>query len=457
MHLSRRRLLQAATAISMLGPGLLAAQERTAFEWPSFRGPRGRGVADGFSLPQNWNADPETGELLNVSWKVSVPGLGHGSPILWGQKIFLATAISKLGTAPLSLGPSGAPTAADDQGEQDWVVLCYDAGSGHELWRQTAHAGQPRASRHAKATHANTTLATDGDNLVAFLGSEGLYNFDLQGNLRWKRDLGVINISKYGIGWGYASSPAIWEDRLVLLCDDPEKPFLICLDLNNGDEIWRVSREGVSERSWATPMIHTAAENRQVVINGWPWIVSYDLDQGTELWRVKGGGDNPVPTPFVANDLIYVTNAHGGPSPIFAIHPSAKGEIVVDDEASPAPALAWSQIRGGSYMSTPVVYGDYIYFGNTNGVLRCFHATSGEKVYEERLDADAAIYASLVAGDGKIFCAAENGTVFVVRAGPDFDLLARNQLGDPCFATPIISNGQIYFRTTRHLLVIGNS
>ena len=286
--------------------------------------------------------------------------------------------------------------------------------------------------------------------MVAFFGSEGLYNFDLSGNLLWQRDLGVINVRKYGIGWGYASSPAILEDRIVLLCDDPERPFLICLSLTSGEELWRVSREGVSQRSWATPLIYSSGDHDQIVVNGWPWIVSYNLRDGSELWRLEGGGDNPVPTPFVSHDLIYVTNAHGGPAPIYAIHPEARGDITLRDGATASTAIAWSQAQGGSYMSTPVVYGDYMYLGNTNGVLRCFHSTTGEKVYEKRLDSGAAIYASLVAADDKIFCVAENGTVFVVRAGPDFELLSRSQLGDPCFATPIISQGVLYLEPPGH-------
>jgi len=451
MLLSRRRLLQGMAALPFAATRTLPAQD-----WPAFRGSQGRGVADGFALPESWNADSEAGAITGIRWRREVPGLGHSSPIVWGDRIFVPTAIAKEGSAPLALGAGGGADAADDQGEQSWVVLCYRCDNGEEVWRQTARSGPPHVSRHVKATHANTTLATDGKHLVAFFGSEGLYCYDLNGELLWQRDLGVINISKYGIGWGYASSPVIFEDRLVLLCDDPDRPFLVCLRLSDGEELWRVSRNEISDRSWATPLVHASGARVQVVINGWPWIVSYDLRDGAELWRLSGGGDNPVPTPFVANEWIYLTNAHGGPAPIYVIRPDATGDLTQGlDDASPNAAMVWTQPRGGSYMSTPVVYGDYIYVGNTNGVVRCFDAKTGEKIYEERLDSDAAMYASLVAADGKIYCPAENGSVYVIQAGPEYQLLARNRMGEPCFGTPAISNGALYLRTTKSLVAVG--
>jgi outer membrane protein assembly factor BamB len=438
-------------AFTLIFSGTLRAIEDQ--NWPSFRGPGGRGVADGFPVPSSWNADPTAGKVEGVSWRAHVPGLGHSSPIVFGDRIFLATAIAEEGEAPLKLGPGGQPTAADDNGVQSWVVLCYDKLTGAELWRRTAYRGRPRASRHAKASHANTSLTTDGRHLVAFFGSEGLYCYDLAGELRWSRDLGVINISKYGIGWGYASSPAVYQDRIALVCDDPDDPFVAVLRLSDGKEIWHVSRKGISERSWGTPMIHAGPERTQVVVNGWPWIVAYDLDAGEELWRLRGGGDNPVPTPFEADGRIYITSAHGGQSPIYVVRPEARGDITASKEES-AMAIVWSTLRDGSYMSTPVVYRGYLYLGNSNGVVRCFDAKTGDKIYEKRLTNGDAIISSLVAAEGKIYCAAESGTVYVLAAGPDFKVLARNEMGESCFATPAISQGVLYFRTTKSLMAI---
>jgi outer membrane protein assembly factor BamB len=451
MHTRREYL-----AVTTLAP--LAALADT-LEWPSFRGAGGRGVGDNRPLPESWNADASAGRVSGVIWRSAVPGLGHSSPIICRGRIYVPSAVHTAGSkAPLKVGPNGgASTAAKDDEEQGWVILCYDSALGKQLWRKTARRSQPRVTRHEKATHANTTLATDGEHLVAFFGSEGLYCYDLDGRLLWSRDLGVINISKYGIGWGYGSSPAIHQDHIALVCDDPANPFIAAVRLADGRELWRTSRKGISERSWGTPLIHTDGTSTQVVANGWPWIVSYDLETGRERWRLKSGGDNPIPSPFVANGWIFVTNAHGGKAPIFAIRPGARGDISLAEGATSNDAIVWSNEQGGSYISTPVVYGDYIYLGNTNGVLRCFEAKTGRKMYEERLGADASIYASLVAADGKIFCPSEDGVVYVVKAGGEFKLLARNRMGEPCYATPAVAGGALYFRTTESLIAVGKA
>src|SRR5262249_49831386 len=214
---------------------------------------------------------------------------------------------------------------------QQWMALCFDKKSGKRIWEQIVRTAKPAATRHEKATHANTTLATDGQRLVGFFGSEGLYCLDVNGRLLWSKDLGVINISKYGIGWGYGSSPGLYQDRIALLCDDPDHPFVAAFRLSDGKEIWRGSRKGVCERGWGRPLIHSDGTRTQVVTNGWPFIVSYDLESGTELWRLRGGGDNPIPTPFVAGGLIMVTNAHGGSAPLFAIRPTAHGDISLSE------------------------------------------------------------------------------------------------------------------------------
>ncbi len=451
-QLSRRTFLGGLSAASSLAATGAEADAR----WPSFRGPGALGVADGHPVLAAWNADPAAGKITGVRWSVPVPGLGHSSPILWANRIYLCSAIrSTAGKAPLKIAPGGEPTAAEDDMEQSWVVLCFDASTGRQLWQQVVRKAPPRATRHEKATHANTTLATDGERLVAFFGSEGLYCYDLDGRLLWRRDLGTINISKYGIGWGYGSSPSIHGNRIALLCDDPANPFLAVFRLSDGEPLWRVSRKGVSERSWATPLIYAGANNVQVIANGWPWIVSYDLETGKELWRLEGGGDNPIPTPFVSNGWIYITNAHGGKAPIYVIRPGARGDISLPDGAASGEHIVWASAQAGSYISTPVVYGDYLYLGNSNGVVRCLESKTGKKMFEQRLAPDAQIYASLVAADGKVFCPSLDGDVYVLKAGPSFDLLARNHLGAPCFATPLVWRGILYFRTTESLVAVG--
>jgi outer membrane protein assembly factor BamB len=202
-------------------------------------------------------------------------------------------------------------------------------------------------------------------------------------------------------------------------------------------------------------LIHNDGARTQVVTNGWPFIVSYDLETGKELWRLRGGGDIPIPTPFVADGLIVISNAHGGKAPLFAVRPTAEGDISLQEGSASNDSVVWSVPNGGSYISTPVVYRGYIYLANHNGLLRCFDFKTGQKMYEERLGRDVSCSASLVAADGKIYCPVEQGAVHVIKAGPTLETLAKNELGAPCLATPAISQGVIYFRTSESLIAVG--
>ena len=431
--------------IVFLVGSVVAGDSKKDTDWPGFHGVQANGVASGFETAEQW--DVTNPDDKSIRWKSSVPGLGHSCPTVVGNRIFVATAVAGDDEPNLQVGRGGNIDAADDNGEQSWIVLCYDKETGQELWQQTAHTGPPKATRHSKASHANTTVAVDGDNVVAFFGSEGLYCYSLEGDLKWKKDLGVVDISKYGIGWGYGSSPAIHDGHIVLVCDDPKDPYIIAVKLEDGEEIWRRSRKDDCERSWGTPLIHEINGGAQIVVNGWPWIVAYDLATGEETWRIEGGGDNPVPTPLISNDRIFLTNSHGGQSPVMAIRSDAKGNLT-DAESPEDAGLIWRVEKGGAYMPTPVIVGDYIYVAETNGVLRCFNANDGEKMYEKRLAGGAYIVASLVAANDRIYCTAEDGSVFVIQAGPEYKLLARNQMGEPCLATPAISAGVLYFRTS---------
>lgn len=420
--------------------------------WPGFRGPGGSGVADGYSTPVAWNADSSAGKIHSVSWRTAVPGMGHSSPIVWGDRIYLATAVPVTGRNFLALNAGGSIEAAADTAVQQWCILCYSRLTGEEIFKTVAHTGVPRVSRHVKATFANTTLATDGARVVAFFGSEGLYCYDMDGDLLWQQDLGVINISKYGIGWGYASSPVIYDGNIILVCDDPDNPFLTIRRLSDGGEIRRISRKGVSDRSWSTPLIYEDESGPSIIVNGWPWIESYDLVTGRVRWKIHGGGDNPVPTPFAADGLIYITSAHGKLAPIYVVSPDAGGDITPADDSPEDSGIVWNSRREGSYMSTPVVYGNNLYLAGTNGMVSCFNARTGERRYRERLGGP--VTSSLVAADGKIYCASENGTVYVIAAGPEFKLLAQNAMGEPLLATPAIYGDALYIRTTASLVAV---
>ena len=442
-------------ATSLVALPAVAFASKSEQNWPQFRGPGSQGIADGYPTRASWNADATAGKVSGVLWRAEIPGLGHSSPIVWGDRIYVGTAVRLSGKAPLRIGYYGDVKAAQDNDEQKWMILCFDKKSGKRLWERVIRTSKPATERHEKSTHANTTLITDGQRLVGFFGSEGLYCFDLNGKQLWTKDLGVINNSWHGIGWGYSSSPALFRDRIVLLCDDPKNPFLGAFQLSDGKELWRVSRKGACEGSWGTPFVHSDGARTQVVTNGWPYIVSYDLQTGKELWRLRGGGDIPIPTPFVADGLIVVSNAHGGKAPLFAIRPSAQGDISLKEGSTSNESIVWSVPNGGSYISTPVVYRGYIYLANHNGVLRCFDFKTGGKMYEERMGTDSSCSASLVAADGRIYCPTEQGVVHVIKAGPTLEVLAKNELGEPCLATPAISQGVLYFRTSGSLIAIG--
>ncbi|MFN7931659.1 MAG: PQQ-binding-like beta-propeller repeat protein [Blastocatellia bacterium] len=450
MPLSRRSFL--VTSLAALPAAAFATKSEQ--NWPQFRGIGSTGVAEGNPTRAVWKVDAAAGKEAGVVWRTEVPGLGHSSPIIWKDRIYLATAVPKSGKPSLRIGTYGDVGPAKDDEEQRWLILCFDKKSGKKKWEQLIRTAKPATVRHEKASHANTTLVTDGKHLLAFFGADGLYCFDMKGKLRWQKDLGTINVTWNSIGWGFSSSPALHQERIVLLCDDPKDPFITALHLADGKELWRTSRKEVCEHSWGTPFVYADGTRTQVVANGWPYIASYDLTTGKELWRLRGGGDIPVPTPFAADGLLVITNAHGGKAPLFVVRPSAAGDISLAEGSTSNDSVMWSVPNGGAYLSTPVVYNGLLYAANYNGVLRCYDFKTGQRMYEERLGNDATCTASLVAADGKIYCAVEEGVVHVIKAGPKFEVLAKNDLGEPCLATPAISEGVLYFRTAASLLAI---
>lgn len=445
-------LIFSALAISL---PIVFAQGRLAPDanWPSFRGASASGVAEGYALPTEWNVD----EKKNLRWKTPIPGLGHSSPIIWGDKIFVTTAISGKADAGLKVGLYGDIEPVEDNTSHRFIVYCVSKKTGKILWQQTASTGIPKVQRHTKSTHANSTMATDGKNVLAFFGSEGLFCFDMNGKPRWKKDFGVLDSGYYQVPsaqWGFASSPIIVGNKAVVQCDVQKNSFVAALDINTGNEIWRTPRTDVP--TWSTPAICTEGGLSQVVVNGWKHIGGYDLETGKELWKMVGGGDIPVPTPVIGQGLIFVTNAHGRFSPVYAIRPTAKGDITLESPATSNTGIAWSNRRGGAYMQTPLVYGDYLYVCRDNGVLSCYDAKTGKAIYDERLGTGRTGFtASAVAAEGKLYFTSEEGEIYVVKAGPTFQVLGVNTMGEVCMATPALSEGGLYFHTQGHLVAIG--
>ncbi|MDX1934420.1 MAG: PQQ-binding-like beta-propeller repeat protein [Capsulimonadales bacterium] len=437
----------------LTGAILAPAEAQPGDHWPSFRGANASGVADGTPVASAW--DVEAGR--NVQWKTAIPGLGHSSPIVWGDRLFVTTAISGAAKPELKVGLYGDIAPVEDDTSHEFRVYCLNKKTGKILWQRTAYRGVPRVKRHTKATHANSTMATDGKNVLAFFGSEGLYCYDMDGNLRWKKSLGVLDSGFFMVPdaqWGFASSPIPVDGKALVQCDIQKNGFVAAFDLKDGRELWRTPRKDVP--TWSTPSIVEVGGRKQMIVNGWKHIGAYDVATGKEVWRLTGGGDIPVPTPLVAEGLIFITNAHGRLSPLYAIRPTAKGDITLTGDATSNTHIAWSIPRGGAYMQTPLAYRGYLYSCRDNGVLTCFEAKTGKQVYQERLGTGRTGFtASPVAADGKLFFTSEEGDVYVVKAGPAFEVIGVNPMGEVCMATPAISAGVLFWRTQGHLVAIG--
>jgi outer membrane protein assembly factor BamB len=365
--------------------------------WPSFRGPDGTGVADGQQPPVTW--DIKDGK--NVRWKTPIPGLGHSCPVVWGNRVVVTTAVSGDPDPKIRVGNYGDVASVDDKSKHTWQVLCLDRDTGAILWTQTAHEGVPKIKRHLKGSQANCTPATDGTHVVACFGSEGLYCYDFAGKLLWKRDLSTLD-SSFAIDqeyeWGFGNSPLIHEGLVILQCDLSRDSFIAAYDVQTGERVWSTPRDEIP--SWSSPVI---------------WRNS----QGVEL----------------------VT---------------ARGDISLEEGQHSNSHIAWSKMRGGPYMPTPIVYGDYFYTCSNSGVLACYEAATGKEVYKERVGGGSDSYtASPVAADGRIYLASEQGPVRVVKAGPKFELLAVNAMDDYVMATPAISNGCLFVRSQHFLVAVG--
>ena len=452
--MTRRLLFAGLTTALILAPvrAFDAQTPRPGIDWPSFRGIGGSGVAEGFTTPSTWNV-PEGDGLL---WTIPIEGLGHSSPVVWGERVCVTTAISGREDADVRIGLYGAITPVEDDTTHVWKLICANKTTGEVLVDRAIHSGVPRIKRHMKATHANSTLATDGTHLIAMLGSEGLDAFDMDGELLWEKDLGVLDSGYYlapEAQWGFSSSPVIHDGAVIIQADVQDNSFLAAFDVTTGEERWRTPRADVP--TFSTPTVHVVNGRAQVLVNGWRHTGAYDFETGKEIWKLNGGGDIPVPRPVVGDGLVYFTSAHGPMAPVFAIKETATGEIPLPGDG-PSEHIAWSTERDGAYMITPVLYQGVLYVTKNAGIIGAFDAVTGERLYQERLgDGATGFTASTVAADGKLYFTSEEGDVYVVRAGREFELIATSPLGDVGMATPAISEGVLYFRTGRQLMAIG--
>jgi outer membrane protein assembly factor BamB/protein tyrosine phosphatase (PTP) superfamily phosphohydrolase (DUF442 family) len=427
--------------------------EAVTGSWPSFRGPHASGVAEGQNLPDKW--DGKTGE--NILWRTPIPGLAHSSPVVWGSRVFVTSAISSEPKATFKPGLYGDGDASKDRTEHRWVIYALDKQTGKILWERVAYKGEPREKRHIKATYANSTPATDGRIVVAWFGSQGVHAYDVNGRSLWKVDLGRVDVGAYDIPtyeWGPASSPIIWKDLVILQCDTQTDSFIIALNANTGKTVWKTDRDELP--SWGSPTVVTTAKGEELVTNASNFIRGYDPRTGKELWRLGRSSKITAPTPIFSDDVLVVVSGRGPERPIFVVKAGARGDLTLPDGKTSSDAVIWSRTGRGSYMPTPLIYNGILYVLANNGTFDAYDLKTGDELYRQRLPVIGSGYsASPVAADGKIYLSNEDGEIIVVGAGQKFSHIATNTMGELLMATPALSNGVMYVRSAESLFAIG--
>ena len=441
------------SSILLLALPTVAQKQSTTNYWSSFRGDHAAGVADSQNLPSEWDGEKGT----NIKWKTGIPGLAHSSPVIWDDRIFVTTAISSRGKATFRQGLYGDGDASDDRSSHQWKVYSLDKKTGKIVWERIAYEGVPLEKRHIKSTYASSTPTTDGRYVVAFFGSQGLYCFDVKGNLVWKKEMGHLDTGAYDLPsyeWGTASSPIIYKDLVIVQCDQQKGSFLMAVDIKTGKVAWKTERDELP--SWGTPTIYPGKERVELVTNSPNFIRGYDPQTGKELWRLGGSSKITAPTPIFIDDLIVVASGRRPEAPIFVIRAGASGDITLSEGQTSSKNIVWTKQRAGSYMPTPLIYQGYLYVLKNDGVFTCYHLTTGEVKYNERIPHQGSGFSgSPVASDGKIYLPSEDGDIFMVKAGPQFELLGANHMGQLLMATPAISDGMMFVRTEHDLFAIG--
>jgi outer membrane protein assembly factor BamB len=446
-----RRFITIAIVIVSAGAASAFRGDVEGQQWPSFRGANAAGVADGHSTAVKWNT--ATGE--NIAWKTPVAGVAVSSPIVWGNRVFVSTAISSDPNQGIRTGLYGDVEPVNDASKHSWHLIALDKQTGKVVWDKTAYEGIPKTKRHPKSSQASPTPVTDGTHVIVSFGSQGLYGYDFDGKLLWQKDLGVLNAGWFfdpDYEWGVGSSPIIYKNLVIVQCDIQRNSFIAAFDTATGKEIWRTSRDEIP--SWSTPTIIESNGKVELVTQATTFIRGYDPMTGKELWKLSGNSEITIPTPIAGPGFVIVTNGYRGVQPIFAIKPGGTGDISLKNDQTKSDVIAWSSNRGGPYIPTPVIYGDLLYVLQNGGVLAAYKVATGERVYQERLGTGGSFSASPIAADGKIYCSSEDGDVYVVKAGPTYELLAKNATGEALIATPAVSDGLLIFRGLKNVIAI---
>lgn len=412
--------------------------------WPEWRGPLWNGMARG-DAPLAW------GDAENIKWKAKVPGRGFSTPVVWGDKIFLTTAIPTGTPAPTPSpeagGRRGPGGGAGGGVEHKFVVMSFHRKTGKVLWERTARMATPHEGYHrVYGSFASNSPITDGKYVYAFFGSRGVYCYDLNGKLIWEKDLGVK--LKTRLQFGEGAAPALDQHRLFLTFDHEAGSFFVALDKRNGKELWRVERDEVS--SWSTPLIVDHDGRRQVIVSATKKVRSYDVATGKLIWECAGLGSNVIPAPVYHAGVVYVMSGHRDPK-LMAIRLGKVGDLTGTD------SIVWTQTRGLSYTASPVLHEGKLYVVTDSGQVSSFNATTGEPFYHQvRLPGPYNFKASPIGASGKLYLASEEGDVIVIKLGEKFEVMAKNTLTDQRFiASPVIVGGQLILRSEDTLYCIG--
>jgi outer membrane protein assembly factor BamB len=433
-------------------PGALAPAPRgEPRPWPGFRGDNAAGSGDGQGAVVEWSVETNR----NILWKTPVPGISNSSPIVWGDRVFVVTAISSAGDKTFRTGLYGDVAPVKDLSEHTWKVLCLEKATGRVRWEGTVFTGAPKVKRHTKASQANSTPATDGRRVVALFGSIGLLAaWDMDGKPLWTQDVGVLDSGWFfdpEYQWGHSSSPVIYRNTVIVQADRQKQSYIAAYDLDSGKQVWRTDRDEIP--TWGTPALFRSEGRDQIVTNG-PKIRAYDPSNGKLLWTLGPNSEITVGTPVVGDGLVFVTGGYPPVRPIYAVKPTASGDITITKEQATHDAIAWSNEQG-TYIPSPLFYRGILYTCGNNGIVTAYEAKTGKRLYRARIGGGGSYAASPVAADGRLYFANEDGEVYVVRAGDKYEELAKNEMKDVIMSTPAISDGVIIVRTLNHVYAIG--
>ena len=411
-------------------------------DWPGFRGPDASGVVERDGLPVEWSAEK------NVTWKVELPGEGWSSPLVVGDKVFVTAAVPEGEPKPRADGGRGYRGVPDF--DYRWEVHCLDLKTGKEVWKQVALKARPKLSKHRDNTYASETPVTDGKRLFAYFGMTGLFCYDLDGKLLWKKSLDVYPMQA---GWGTASSPVLWENILFHVVDNEKSSFVAALDADTGKELWRKERDETS--AWSTPYIWENSARTELVVNG-KVVRSYDPKTGGLLWQLDMKGGRASSTPVGNKEALYVgtenrTQRSGTPGSMAAVKAGGKGDI------SGGGFVMWQRVGAGAPMASPLLYKGKVYvFSRGSGMVNCYDAKTGEAFYErERVRGARAFWASPWAYGNKVFVIDDGGTTHVLATGEEFEELGQNALDERTWTTPSVAGKSLLIRTTEALYRVG--